>query len=444
MLEKNCDTAKEGDLVVGALEIILTILSAIGTFYSVLKFYRKFYYAGVLYNQKFRKTNNFHKYGICIPGRNEEKVIRNLLDSIQNQDFPHEKLTIFVCADNCTDKTAEIAKQFAKESDIETIVFEHKNPDERTKGFALRYLFDQIKQTVPGGVKSCEAYFIFDADNVLAPDYFTRMNEAYDEGNEVITSFRNSKNIDQNWISFSYATHWLRTCLGEHRGKNLLGLSCRIQGTGFCFSNKYVENGWRYTSLTEDRAFCTDVVVQGGRVVYCEAARFYDEQPYKLKVALKQRLRWAKGHLQSSVENEPKLLKNIFKFNKNSIRSFDTFWLNFPTAIESGCRRLFRWTIQIIIGILVANAWNVVAGILISVLTSYLNHWIKKMLEATFVYCFYHKYMPKINVFKLFHYIFMFPFFDKIGTWSSYFALFKKVEWKPIPHDYTVDVHKLK
>lgn len=425
-----------------ALEIILTVLSTIGTVWSVLKWYKKLYYIGIFYKKKYKPTENKHCYGICIPAHDEEKVIRNLLDSIENQDYPKDKLTIYVVADNSHDKTAEIAREFAKTSQIKTLVYEHNNPAEKTKGYALRYLFDQME--IDGEKEGKEGYFIFDADNVLAPDYITRMNEAFDEGHDAVTSFRNSKNIDQNWISFSYATHWMRTCLSEHRGKNILGLSCRIQGTGFVFKEKFVRDGWNYTSLTEDRAFCTDIVVQGGRVVYCEDARFYDEQPYKLKIAWRQRVRWAKGHLQSSVENCPKLFVNVFKFNRNSLRSYDIFFLNFPSAIESICRKLLSWTIRIIIGILVANAWGVVVGILVSILTGYLNHWIKKMIEATFVYCYYHKYMPKINVFKLFFYIFMFPFFDKIGAWATYVALFKKVEWKSIPHDFTVDVNKLK
>lgn len=424
------------------MEIAIKVLAIIGTVWSVLKIYQVLFFAGVFHKKKFKKTENFHKYGICIAARNEEKVIRNLLDSIKNQDYPHEKMTIFVVADNCTDNTAEIARQFGDEGHVKTVVVEHNNPDERTKGYALRYLFDVIKATE--GVEVYDGYFIFDADNVLAPDYVTRMNEAFDEGNEIVTSFRNSKNWSQNWISFSYALHWARTCAIEHRGKNLLGLSCRIQGTGFLFANKFVLDGWNYVSLTEDRAFCTDAVVQGSRVVYCEDAKFYDEQPYKLKIALRQRVRWAKGHLQSSVENCPKLLKNIFKFNKNSVRSYDIFWLNFPNYIESMGRKIITWILQIVIGALAANAWGAIAGILIGILTGWLTHWISRMIYATFVYCFYAKEIPRIPLHKLFFYIFMFPFFDKIGEYSMYVALFKKVEWKQIPHDFTIDVDQLK
>ena len=279
------------------LQILITILSTIGIFWTVLSAYQYVLYViGFFIKPKYKETENKHKYALCIAARNEKKVIRNLLESIDNQDYPKENITVFVVADNCTDNTAEIVKEFgALEGVVKTVVYEHNNPNERTKGFALRYLFDQISKDY--GIKAFEGYFVFDADNVLAPDYITRMNEAFDAGNEVVTSFRNSKNIGQNWIAFSYALHWLRTCLFEHRGKNYVKLSCRIQGTGFLFANQFVENGWKYTSLTEDRAFCTDIVVQGHKVGYCEAAKFYDEQPYKLKVALRQRVRWSKGHL---------------------------------------------------------------------------------------------------------------------------------------------------
>ena len=89
------------------------------------------------------------------------------------------------------------------------------------------------------------------------------MNEAFDAGHKIITSYRNSKNMNQNWISFSYAMHWMRTCLTENRAKGVLNQACRIQGTGFLFASELVKDGWNYTTLTEDRSFCTDAVVQG-------------------------------------------------------------------------------------------------------------------------------------------------------------------------------------
>ena len=43
---------------------------------------------------------------------------------------------------------------------------------------------------------------------------------------------------------------------------------------------------------------------------------------------------------------------------------------------------------------------------------------------------------------RIFH-VLMFPFFDVIGQWTTYIAVFKKIEWKPIPHDTVMDISKL-
>lgn len=420
---------------------VITVCSVIGTILLILRAYQVIYYLGIFKNTHYKPTENRHKFGICIAGRNEERVIRNLLDSIDRQDYPKDKLVIFVVADNCTDNTAQIVRDFANESEIETHCIEHINPDERTKGFALRYLFNEIISNY--GIDYCEGYFIFDADNVLNSDYVQRMNEAFDEGHKIITSFRNTKNTAQNWISFSYAMHWLRTCLFEHRGKNLVGLSCRIQGTGFLFASEVVKDGWIYTSLTEDRAFCSDAVVNGYRVVYCEDAKFYDEQPYSLKVSLRQRLRWAKGNWLASLEYVPKLIPKLFKSKKRVFMTYDCFWLNFPNQLESIGRRLIILICNIIIGIASVNVWGLVSGLLVTFGITLLEMWGGLMLQILFTFIFYHKQLPKINVFKLFYFLICFPIFDVIGAITICIAVFKKVEWKPIPHNYTVDVDKI-
>ena len=51
-----------------------------------------------------------HKFMAIIPAHNEEMVIKNLIESLKAQNYPKELLDIYVIADNCTDKTAEIAK----------------------------------------------------------------------------------------------------------------------------------------------------------------------------------------------------------------------------------------------------------------------------------------------------------------------------------------------
>ena len=52
-----------------------------------------------------------HKFMAVVPAHNEETVIRNLVESLVAQEYPKELYDIYVIEDNCTDATAEIAKE---------------------------------------------------------------------------------------------------------------------------------------------------------------------------------------------------------------------------------------------------------------------------------------------------------------------------------------------
>lgn len=179
--------AKETGVVISA---ILSLLVFHKTAYQIL---------GLFFTRKFRPAKKQHKYGICIAARNEEAVIGNLLESIQEQDYPKEFLTVFVVADNCDDKTAQIAREHG------AVCYERFNKKEKTKGCALQYLFQQIERDY--GTQSFEGFFIFDADNLLKQDYISRMNDSFDAGCKLITSYRNTKNLSEGWIASNYALH---------------------------------------------------------------------------------------------------------------------------------------------------------------------------------------------------------------------------------------------
>ncbi len=59
---------------------------AISSILSAMLAYKTLYWIiGFFFTRKFKPAKNKHKYGIVIAARNEEKVIGNLLDSINKQ-----------------------------------------------------------------------------------------------------------------------------------------------------------------------------------------------------------------------------------------------------------------------------------------------------------------------------------------------------------------------
>lgn len=476
------------------------IYDIIGIFLSIIVIHKAFYYIiGMFFTRKFAPAKKKHKYAILIAARNEKYVIGNLLDSINKQDYPKEMLTVFVVADNCDDNTAEIARNHG------AVCYERKDLDHRTKGYALEYLFDRIEEDY--GRMSFEGYFIFDADNLLKEDYISKMNDAFDSGEKIITSYRNTKNFDENWIASTYALHWIRSIRTNHRARSVLRLATNIQGTGFLFTNEIVKDGWHYTSLTEDRALTADAVAQGYMITYQDEAEFYDEQPVSLKVALRQRLRWSKGHLQAFAESGPYLFLNIFfgkkylktrwimdekKDNKkktvkekmlaflDSIRhrfaSFDTLVQLTPVSFINLC----RWLIVIVfiyscytytnginnlaffggstwLSVLLRKLFDIrvdlspgvgalFAGLGLAIWLRILyriGRYFINMWLAVYLFIVEESRIKKISFWKKVLYVFTWPTFDIIGRYTIYAAIFMKVEWKPIPHQSKVTIDEI-
>ena len=332
------------------LHLLPKIFAAIGALLGAMSCYYTVYaIVGLFATRHFAPAKRRHRYAIVIAARNEEAVIGRLLESIRLQDYPSELLTVFVVADNCTDGTAQAARSGG------AVCYERCDPDHRTKGYALEYLFSCIARDY--GTDAFEGYFVFDADNLLNRDYVSRMNEAFDAGERIVTSCRASKNFGDNWISASYALHWLRTVRMEHRARSVFGLATRIQGTGFLFASELVKNGWHYTSLTEDRAFTADAVAAGYPISYCDAAVFYDEQPVSLRIALRQRIRWAKGHLQAFAETGWPLWKHVFTSHDapTAFMSYDMFLLVCPRALWS----IFTYAARLLCAIALCGAFGV-------------------------------------------------------------------------------------
>ena len=95
------------------MELLLKICDIAMTVLGALYAYQVIYIIlGLLFTKKFARAKTFHKYAVVISARNEESVIGNLIDSINKQDYPSDKITVFVVADNCTDKTAQIAREY--------------------------------------------------------------------------------------------------------------------------------------------------------------------------------------------------------------------------------------------------------------------------------------------------------------------------------------------
>ncbi len=253
-----------------------------------------------------------NRFMAIIPAHNEESVVGNLVESLTKQNYPKELYDIYVIADNCTDKTAEIAKNAG------AIVYERFDDKNKTKGHALKWFLNKkIEEDAP-----YDAFCVFDADNIVHEDFIKNMNKKLCQGEDVVQGYRDIKNPTDSWISAGYAIFYWTMNRFYHLARYNLGLSPLINGTGFMVKFDVVKpTGWDTQTLTEDIEFSLKRIIAGKKLGWATDAIVYDEQPVGFKQSWSQRSRWTVGHMQC-IQNYTKDLASATKEHK-TLMNFD-------------------------------------------------------------------------------------------------------------------------
>ena len=423
------------------MEIVQNIGALILSAYSVLVLYRVVYFmVGFLRKPKtFPETQVQHTYGVIIAARNEERVIGNLIRSIRRQDYDQSRIQIFVVADNCTDRTAEICRELG------AVVYERHDEARMRKGYALEYLFRQIQRDC--GISSFDAYLFFDADNLLARSFITEINKAFDACGEIAVGYRNTKNFDASFISAAYGFHFYNSTMTMHRPRSLFGQSTHIAGTGYAVSSGLLLDGWHYTCLTEDTQFCLTAIAQGRKIEFCEAAEFFDEQPTTVGVMVRQRLRWVKGRLACFFLLFPRLLRGVFRCKERKFSCYDMFFYILPKSLLSALLSILYTAASLLTALWVSGvsgsalsgeARQALSGLLLALGVS----WLRLVLLGALIAIRERRHI-RCQTGKLVFYTLLWPFFDLIGLPIAIASLFLRVKWKPIRHDCGIAIEEL-
>ncbi|WP_077306327.1 glycosyltransferase family 2 protein [Terribacillus halophilus] len=410
------------------LEVLSHFIFYIGILFTLLFVYKMIYVVVAFKARREEYPNNqeapLSKYAFLIPARNEELVISQLIQTIKDQDYPKELYDIFVVADNCTDNTAKIAREAG------AIVTERFNENQIGKGYALKHVLNVIDANYSAA--NYDGYFVFDADNLLDKNYIAEMNKTFNQGYRIVTSYRNSKNYDENWITSGYALWFLYEAEFLNRPRMFLKTSCAVSGTGFLIRSDVIKEngGWVHHLLTEDIEFTVSQIIQGDKIGYCGGAVFYDEQPSTFSQSWKQRLRWAKGFYQVFMNYGKGLSHGVVRGKGNKLSCFDMMMTVMPIMILTVLSLLANILILVLVAIEGRGLTETyTTGVAIGVLTIYgslfLLGLITTIAEWNKIRC------P--NWKKVF-YLFTFPLFMFTYLPISLFALFKKIEWKPIRH----------
>ena len=412
------------------LELVKNLNFAVVVLFTLLYLYQGVYVVVGLVLRRWKETHQpqkLHRFAVVVSARNEEGVIGELLESLNQQNYPKELLDLYVVADNCTDDTASAARRAG------AFVYERFDQQKKGKGYAMDYLFHRLEEE---GRDVYDGYFVFDADNLVDPNFVSEMNRTFDKGYDAITCYRNSKNFGDNWISAGYSIWFLREARFLNFPRTLLGTNCHVSGTGFLVSAQVIRDngGWPFHLLTEDIQFSVDCAIQGRKIGYCDTAVVYDEQPTTFRQSWDQRLRWSKGFYEVDREYTVPLLKGCFRPGRLGTSCYDMFVTVAPGMLLTLVMLLFNGiilancmtqpayiaarVIDVTVGFMLSALWNFYVGLFFYGLLTVLSEW---------------KHINTSPLRKL-GYVFTFPIFMFTYIPISIAALVKKVEWKPIYH----------
>lgn len=416
---------------------IVIFNTIVGLVFSVCFLYQVvFFFIGLIRGQvKIPPAKKQHTYAFFIAAHNEEAVIANLVKSIKEQDYPSELIDVFVVADACTDNTAQAAREAG------AIVYERNDLSRKGKSWVMDYGFDRILREYPG---KHEAFFIFDADNLLSRDYVTIMNDAFDQGYLALTSYRNSKNFGSSWISSAYATWFIREARYLNNARMICHTSCAVSGSGYLVSAKLIEGmkGWDFHTLTEDIQFSTFCAIHGVRIGYAPA-EFFDEQPVTLKASIKQRMRWTKGFYQVLFTYGRHMFKSIGKFHR--FAAYDMLMVVGPAMLLTLMCLLVNVTFiavgSLSHGFLATDAEIEMAIGSIIMMLAYMYGTFFVMGLSTTITEWKHIHCPQ--KWRIFTNLFTFPLFMFTYVPLTVAALFLKVDWVPTPHDVSVTLDEV-
>ncbi len=239
------------------------------------------------------------RFAILVPAHDEELLLPRLLESLAALAYPCDRYEVCVVADNCTDRTAALARVASGR------VYERHDDQLRGKGYALRWLLEQLR------ADGCayDAYVVIDADTVVSPNLLDAMAAYLERGDQVVQCYYGVRNRDAAWsATLRYAALALFNDL-RPRGRDALGLSAGLRGNGMCFAAAVLDRfDWESFALAEDAEFHLRLVDAGLRVAYAPGAQVLAEMPTTLRQAHSQNVRWERGRLQMLRAWGPRLL----------------------------------------------------------------------------------------------------------------------------------------
>jgi len=289
--------------VIGAINWVMTLWLIVIILYQL--------YISVFGFKKVSKDYQEHdpklRYLVLVPAHNEEAVISGIVENLQTMDYPDELYDFYILADNCEDRTAEIARSMGA-----NVLETHKeSPDDPT---GKPIVLQKALKTLEGYGDKYDLVMFFDADNRIDTAMFREVNSQFLDHPEadIVQCYLGCKNKKGLVALYYYMSYTITNRFFQY-AKSRIGINCVVGGTGFAVRADYLQKrgGWTAMSLTEDFELQVEATCEGKRILWNNNVRIYDENPTRWRASLRQRIRWAQGHWFVCFKNTKRIFRAL-------------------------------------------------------------------------------------------------------------------------------------
>jgi cellulose synthase/poly-beta-1,6-N-acetylglucosamine synthase-like glycosyltransferase len=225
------------------------------------------------------------RFDLVVPAHDEEAGIAGTVHSLLGLDYPPDLFRVFVVADNCSDRTAQRAREAGA-----NVLLRH-DPDRRGKGYALEHAFAALLRD-----GWAEAIVVVDADTVASKNLLRAFARHLAAGEKALQADYAVRNVNASWRTLLMAIALGLFHVVRSRARERLHLSCGLRGNGMCFSRDALERvPHRAFSIVEDLEYGIRLVEAGIRVAYAGEAHVFGEMVSTARAAASQRRRWEGG-----------------------------------------------------------------------------------------------------------------------------------------------------
>lgn len=306
---------------------------------AIVSLYMLFIVAGAwLYRPRAKAATELPIMAVVVPAHDEEGGIGATIAQLLAADYPRERLRLFVIADNCTDRTAEVARAAGAQVLVRT------DTANRGKGQALDWMLRQQRALFDGA----GLVAFIDADMQVDRDFFTAMAAAFADprllvaqGRYVISNPGRSVLAATGFVSFCYVNHV------RPAGRCFWGGTADLKGSGMVFRAAFLlPRGWAAHSIAEDIQLGKELMLEGIRVAYVPGASVASDIPATLAQVRVQQSRWEGGKHEVHASIAP--------------RAWQAFWRQPSRLLLDGLFDLFVPQLSVVVLVNVAGmllAW---------------------------------------------------------------------------------------